>query len=103
MHSVLGDKRLFQFYRCRFEQLLEVAGGNHPLVALEIFGIEETLDFSRHCHLETILIYRDRERNVQGKLSERLSQVRAAWYVARRFLNRCSSKSEISNPQFCFA
>lgn len=32
--------------------------------------IEEVLDFSRHSDVRTLMIYRDRERNVQGKLSE---------------------------------
>jgi len=32
--------------------------------------LEEVLDFSRHRDVRTLLIYRDRERNVQGKLSE---------------------------------
>ena len=37
-------------------------------------GIEEVLDFSRHKSLATLLIYRDRERNVQGRLSSLISQ-----------------------------
>jgi len=32
--------------------------------------LEEVLDFSRHKDVRTLMIYRDRERNVQGKLSE---------------------------------
>lgn len=31
--------------------------------------IEEVLDFSRHKDVETLLIYRDRERNVQGQIA----------------------------------
>jgi integrase/recombinase XerC len=33
-------------------------------------GLEEVLDFSRHKSVSTLLVYRDRERNVQGKLAE---------------------------------
>jgi integrase/recombinase XerC len=36
--------------------------------------LEEVLDFSRHRDVRTLLIYRDRERNVQGKLSELVSE-----------------------------
>jgi integrase/recombinase XerC len=36
--------------------------------------LEEVLDFSRHKDVRTLLIYRDRERNVQGKLSELVSE-----------------------------
>jgi len=36
--------------------------------------LEEVLDFSRHRDVRTLLIYRDRERNVQGKLSELISE-----------------------------
>lgn len=32
-------------------------------------GLEEVLDFSRHRDVKVMMIYRDRERNVQGKLS----------------------------------
>ena len=32
-------------------------------------GLEEVLDFSRHKNLQTLMIYRDRERNVQGTLA----------------------------------
>ncbi|MES2459471.1 MAG: tyrosine-type recombinase/integrase [Armatimonadota bacterium] len=32
-------------------------------------GLEEVLDFSRHKDVKVMMIYRDRERNVQGKLS----------------------------------
>lgn len=32
-------------------------------------GLEEVMDFSGHANVQTLLIYRDRERNVQGKLS----------------------------------
>ena len=34
------------------------------------YGLEEVLDFSRHANVKTLLVYRDRERNVQGKLAE---------------------------------
>ena len=33
-------------------------------------NLEEVLDFSRHKDVRTLMIYRDRERDVQGKLSE---------------------------------
>lgn len=33
-------------------------------------ALEEVLDFSRHKDIRTLLIYRDRERNVQGMLSQ---------------------------------
>ncbi len=36
--------------------------------------LEEVLDFSRHRDVKTLLVYRDRERNVQGKLSELISE-----------------------------
>lgn len=36
--------------------------------------LEEVLDFSRHKDVGTLMIYRDRERNVQGKLSELVSE-----------------------------
>jgi integrase len=36
-------------------------------------GIEEVLDFSRHKTLATLLIHRDRERNVQKTLSGLIS------------------------------
>ena len=32
-------------------------------------GHEEVLDFSRHADVKTLMIYRDRERNVQGQLA----------------------------------
>jgi integrase/recombinase XerC len=32
-------------------------------------GLEEVLDFSRHRDVKVMMIYRDRERNVQGKLT----------------------------------
>lgn len=32
-------------------------------------GLEEVLDFSRHADVKTLMIYRDRERNVQGRLA----------------------------------
>jgi integrase/recombinase XerC len=35
--------------------------------------LEEVLDFSRHADVKTMMLYRDRERNVQGKLSELVS------------------------------
>ena len=31
--------------------------------------LEEVLDFSRHANVKTLMIYRDRERNVQGRLA----------------------------------
>ena len=33
-------------------------------------GLEEVQDFSRHKDIKTLLIYRDRERNVQGRLAD---------------------------------
>ncbi len=36
--------------------------------------LEEVLDFSRHKDVRTLMIYRDRERNVQGKLSELIAE-----------------------------
>lgn len=32
-------------------------------------GLEEVLDFSRHANVKTLMIYRDRERNIQGRLA----------------------------------
>ena len=37
------------------------------------YGLEEVLDFSRHANVKTLLVYRDRERNLQGKLAELVS------------------------------
>ena len=34
------------------------------------YGLEKVTDFSRHASVTTLMIYRDRERNVQGKLAE---------------------------------
>lgn len=34
------------------------------------YALEEVLDFSRHRNVKTLMVYRDRERNVQGKLAE---------------------------------
>jgi len=36
----------------------------------EGIGLEEVLDFSRHADVSTLMIYRDRERNMQGRLAE---------------------------------
>ena len=36
-------------------------------------GLEEVVDFSDHKEIKTLLVYRDRERNVQGKLSDLIS------------------------------
>ncbi len=33
-------------------------------------GLEEVLQFSRHADIKTLLVYRDRERNVQGRLAQ---------------------------------
>lgn len=38
-------------------------------------GLEEVLDFSRHKSVSTLLVYRDRERNVQGKLAEMVAEL----------------------------
>jgi integrase/recombinase XerC len=32
--------------------------------------LEEVLDFSRHANVATLMIYRDRERNAQGRLTD---------------------------------
>ncbi|MGQ0506936.1 MAG: tyrosine-type recombinase/integrase [Myxococcaceae bacterium] len=37
------------------------------------FGLEEVLDHSRHASVGTLLIYRDRERNVQGEIAGLIS------------------------------
>lgn len=37
-------------------------------------GLEEVLDFSRHKSVAVLMLYRDRERNVQGKLSGLVAQ-----------------------------
>jgi integrase/recombinase XerC len=36
--------------------------------------LDEVKDFSRHKSIETLMLYRDRNRNVQGKLSEAISK-----------------------------
>lgn len=37
-------------------------------------GLEEVMDFSRHRNVGTLLRYRDRERNVQGRLAQLVSE-----------------------------
>ena len=37
-------------------------------------GLDEVLEFSDHKHLSTLMIYRDRERNVQGKLAQMIAE-----------------------------
>lgn len=37
------------------------------------FGLEELLDFSRHSNVSTLMIYRDKERDIQGEISKLLS------------------------------
>lgn len=37
------------------------------------FGLEEVLDHSRHADVSTLLIYRDRERNLQGEIAGLIS------------------------------
>jgi integrase/recombinase XerC len=41
-------------------------------------GLEEVLDFSRHRDVKVMMIYRDRERNVQGKLSALVADTASA-------------------------
>ncbi len=36
--------------------------------------LEEVLDFSRHANVATLMIYRDRERNVQGRLTDLVAE-----------------------------
>ena len=38
-------------------------------------GLEEVMDFSRHKNVRTLMVYRDRERNVQGRLSALVAAV----------------------------
>lgn len=38
-------------------------------------GLEEILNFSRHSNVNTLMIYRDKERDVQGKISDLLSKI----------------------------
>jgi integrase/recombinase XerC len=40
-------------------------------------GLEEVMDFSRHRNVGTLLRYRDRERNVQGRLATLVSEAKA--------------------------
>ncbi|MBK8204977.1 MAG: tyrosine-type recombinase/integrase [Bdellovibrionales bacterium] len=37
-------------------------------------ALEEVMDFSRHKNIKTLMVYRDRERNIQGKLAELVAQ-----------------------------
>lgn len=37
-------------------------------------GLEEVLQYSRHRNVKTLLVYRDRERNVQGKLASLVAE-----------------------------
>ncbi|MBL7672066.1 MAG: tyrosine-type recombinase/integrase [Bdellovibrionaceae bacterium] len=37
-------------------------------------AVEEVMDFSRHKNIKTLMVYRDRERNIQGKLAELVAQ-----------------------------
>ncbi len=39
------------------------------------FALEEVMDFSRHKNIKTLMVYRDRERNIQGKLAELVAQL----------------------------
>lgn len=41
----------------------------------EGIALEEILDFSRHKDVKTLMIYRDRERNVQGRLSSLIADL----------------------------
>jgi len=38
-------------------------------------GLEEVVDFSDHREIKTLLIYRDRDRNVQGQISELIAGI----------------------------
>lgn len=38
------------------------------------FGLEEVLDHSRHKNVTTLMIYRDRERNVQGQIANLVAE-----------------------------
>ena len=37
-------------------------------------GLEEVLDFSRHKDVRVLMIYRDRDRNVQGRLANLVAE-----------------------------
>lgn len=39
-------------------------------------GLEEVLNFSRHANVNTLMIYRDKERDVQGLISKMLSELK---------------------------
>jgi integrase/recombinase XerC len=40
-------------------------------------GLEEVMDFARHRNVQVLMLYRDRERNVQGKLAELVAETTA--------------------------
>lgn len=39
------------------------------------FALEDILDFSRHKNVSTLMIYRDKERDLQGNISKLLSKI----------------------------
>lgn len=43
--------------------------------AVNGIALEEVMDFSRHKNIKTLMVYRDRERNIQGKLAELVAQL----------------------------
>ena len=47
-------------------------------------GLEEVLDFSRHRNVQTLMVYRDRERNVQGQLASLIAQESPTDVVKKR-------------------
>jgi integrase/recombinase XerC len=76
----LGTRSVYRQVRLRGRQLLNIRLWPHALrhtaitVAVEQarqhdIGIDEVRQFSRHKHIQTLLIYRDESRNVQGQLA----------------------------------
>ena len=81
--SGLTRQGLFELIR-KLGQSVDVITRPHGLRHLSIteackvaqangFGLEEVLDHSRHASVTTLMIYRDREKDVQGEISKLVS------------------------------
>lgn len=80
----LSDKGIYRIVKGLGEQIgidTRPHGIRHTAITQAVkmaqsadIDLEEVCDFSRHADIRTLMIYRDRERNVQGKLSSLISQ-----------------------------
>jgi len=81
----LSDKGIYRIVKDLGEQIgIETRphGIRHTAITQAVkmaqaanIDLEEVCDFSRHADIRTLMIYRDRERNVQGNLSGLISQM----------------------------